>query len=107
MTYVDWGDNIESNNPKVGAPTRLEVTLYKDLALHPSGPGPTMTGYTMAVLEYPSSSTELQGTNMETSDSPWATGRLGQPKLVLQMGTSLPATMNWTGTQWDVAPSSR
>ena len=30
MTYVDWGDNIESNNPKVGAPTRLEVALYKD-----------------------------------------------------------------------------
>ncbi len=100
VTYVDWGDNIESNNPKVGAPTRLEVTLYKELALHPSGP--TMTGYTMAVLEYPSSSTELQGTNTLPYESLWATVVSGQPKLVIQfLGTTIPTTMTWLGTQWD------
>ena len=43
-----------------------------------------MTAYTMAVLEYPSSSTELQGTNMTTYDNPWATVVSGQPKLVIQ-----------------------
>lgn len=47
VTYVDWGDNIESINPKVRRPFRLEVTLYKELT-------EPMTAYKMAVLEYPS-----------------------------------------------------
>ena len=49
VTWVDWGDSIESVSPRVGYPARLEVTLYKALAT-------PMTAYTMAVLENPSSS---------------------------------------------------
>ncbi len=33
VTFIDWGDNIESVNPKTLRPFRLEVTLYKDVAV--------------------------------------------------------------------------
>ncbi|MGO8683999.1 MAG: hypothetical protein ACLQUT_05400 [Thermoleophilia bacterium] len=89
VTYIDWGDNIESINPKIRAPFRLEVTLYKHL-LAP------MTAYTMAVLENPSSSTELQGTNASTYDSAYATVVSARPNLVIQyVGANVPADMTW------------
>jgi hypothetical protein len=79
--YIDWGDNAESVNPKLGRPFRLEVTLYDDVSAAP------MAGYEMAVLAFPSSSKEVQGTSGETYDSDWATvaaaGDTG-PKLVVQ-----------------------
>ena len=94
VTWVDWGDSIESVAPRVGFPARLEVTLYKALAT-------PMTAYTMAVLENPSSSTELQGTNTTTYESGYATITSGLPKLVVQhLGSIDPATLTWDGTRW-------
>jgi hypothetical protein len=95
VTYIDWGDNIESVYPKVRTPFRLEVTLYKDL-----GEGNEMTAYTMAVLEYPSSSTELQGTNNITYDNQYATVISTQPKLVIQYLEGVPADAELT---WDTS----
>ena len=93
VTYIDWGDNIESVNPKIRTPFRLEVTLYKTLES-------AMTGYKMAVLEYPSSSTELQGTNTTTYDGTEATVVSAKPKLIIQyLGSSVP-TLTWDGSQW-------
>jgi hypothetical protein len=94
VTWVDWGDSIESVSPRVGFPARLEVTLYKALAT-------PMTAYTMAVLENPSSSTELQGTNTTTYESGYATITSGLPKLVVQhLGSTDPATLTWDGIRW-------
>ncbi len=62
VDVVDWGDNIESFNPRIGTSFRLEVTLYKELTT-------TMIGYTMAVLSYPNSKDEVQGTNKVTYES--------------------------------------
>ncbi len=31
VTFINWGDNIESVNPKLRRPFRLEVTLFKVL----------------------------------------------------------------------------
>jgi hypothetical protein len=99
VTWVDWGDSIESVNPRVGYPARLEVTLYRQLAT-------SMTAYTMAVLENPSSSTELQGTNTTTYESGFATITSGQPKLVVQyLGSIEPASLTWDGTRWVSGPT--
>jgi hypothetical protein len=94
VTWVDWGDSIESVAPRVGYPARLEVTLYRALAT-------PMTAYTMAVLENPSSSTELQGTNTRTYRSGYATITSPLPKLVVQqLGSIDPATLTWDGARW-------
>jgi hypothetical protein len=94
VTYIDWGDNVESVSPKLRAPFRLEMTLYKALET-------PMTAYTMATLEYPSSSSELQGTNTTTYDGYYATVVSGSPKLVVQyLGTKVPADLTWNGTAW-------
>lgn len=94
VTYIDWGDNVESVSPKLRAPFRLEMTLYKALET-------PMTAYTMAVLEYPSSSNELQGTNQTTYEGYYATVVSSQPKLVVQyLGTSIPTDLTWNGTAW-------
>lgn len=103
VTYIDWGDNIESLNPKIRRPFRLEVTLYKDLRVSESGGEaslPTeLTAYTMAVLEFPSSSNELQGTNQITYFSSYATVVSTRPKLVIQyFGDSIPEPLTWEGT---------
>lgn len=95
VTYVDWGDNIESVSPVVRRPFRLEVVLFKDLL------EATMTGYTMAVLEYPSSATELQGANTTQYESRYATVISSRPTLVIQFyGEAVPAGLTWTGTAW-------
>jgi len=60
VKWIDWGDAIEAVNPKIGRPYRLELGLYVD------GLPTTMEAYTMAELEFPSSSKELQGTNTTT-----------------------------------------
>ena len=61
------------------------MTLYKALET-------PMTAYTMAVLEYPSSSSELQGTNTTTYDGYYATVVSASLKLVVQyLGSSVPA----------------
>lgn len=94
VTFVDWGDVLESVNPKIGRPTRIELTLYKDVSDDP------MTGYTMAVLAYPSSKDETQGTNAITYDGNWASMVSSKPKLVVQF-LGVPTTdLVWDGTKW-------
>jgi len=94
VTFVDWGDVLESVNPKVNRPTRIEVTLYKDVSDDP------MLGYTMALLAYPSSKNEVQGTNAVTYDGIWATLVSAKTKLVVQLLGSPTAELSWDGTMW-------
>ena len=97
VTYIDWGDNVESVSPKTRSPFRLEVTLYEPLA----DLAVTAHGHTMAVLEYPSSSTELQGTNKAEYDATYATVVSATPKLVVQfLGASVPTNLEWASTKW-------
>ena len=94
VSYVDWGDNIEAVNPKVRRPFRLEIQLYKRLAEIEAGK--TMKGYNMAVLEYPSSSSELQGTNTETYDGEFATVVSNLWDLRIQYcGDAIPDGLYW------------
>lgn len=95
VTFINWGDNIESVYPKVRRPFRLEVTLFKTLDT-------PMTAYTMAELEYPSSSNELQGTNTKTDESNYATVISQKPVFVVQyLGAAMPETeLTWNGTKW-------
>lgn len=97
VTYIDWGDNIESFSPKVGRPFRLEVTLYKDISSDP------MTGYKMALLAFPSSPDEVQGTNTETYESNWSTVASNKAKLVVQRFECDPSTLVWNGESWSGA----
>jgi hypothetical protein len=78
VTFIDWGDVIESSNPVVGRPFRLETTLYKDVSDDP------MDGYTMALLANPSSPDEIQGTNTLIYPGNWATVVSSSPALVIQ-----------------------
>ena len=94
VTYIDWSDNMESVSPKIRSPFRIEMVLFKAL------PAP-MTAYTMNVLEYPSSTNELQGTNATTYDSDYATVVSSKPGLKVQyLGTVAPAPDALT---WDAA----
>lgn len=78
VTFIDWGDVIESSNPVIGRPFRLETTLYVDIS------GDPMTGYNMALLAYPSSPDETQGTNATTYEGNWATIASTSPTLIIQ-----------------------
>lgn len=99
VTYIDWSDNMESIYPKVRRSFRLELVLFKELP-ETEGIFETMTAYTMRALEYPSSSTELQGTNTTTYESTLATVISAKPKLVLQyLGASVP-TLEWSSDKW-------
>jgi hypothetical protein len=104
VTYVDWGDNVESNNPKVRRPFRLEVQLYKQLNewdVFNNDPSTGMTGYNMAVLEYPSSANELQGTNKITYEGNFAT--VVSPRWGLRIqycGDAIPDNLYWNGERW-------
>ena len=80
ITFIDWGDVIESVNPVIGRPFRLETTLYVDI----SAVVPQMTGYTMAMLANPSSPNEIQGTNKGTYLANWATVASTSPTLIIQ-----------------------
>lgn len=96
VTYIDWGDNIESVDPKLRRPFRLEVTLYKELEL-------PMKGYTMAVLANPSSPDEVQGTNTVTYESEYATVISTKPQLVIQNLTDYTTEeLIWAGDEWVV-----
>ena len=54
VNEIDWGDSLESVDMKVGRPVRIELSLYKLLET-------PMTGYTMVMLDNPSSPDEVQG----------------------------------------------
>lgn len=60
--YLDWGDNLTTASFRTNSPVRVEATLYKD---DPSDP---LDAYQMALL-YGSGSTEMQGTNGNTTES--------------------------------------
>jgi hypothetical protein len=95
VDVIDWGDNIESVDAFVRRPYRLEVVLFDNTLLD------TMTGYNMALLEYPSSPDEVQGTDATTYEGTSATVISGKPKLVIQaLGGADPAALTW-----DVATS--
>jgi hypothetical protein len=105
VTYVDWGDIIESNNPKVGRPFRVEVQLYKLLnAWEDFEPGVnSMTGYVMAMLANPSSPDEVQGNNKATYDGNLATVVSNLWKLRIQKcGSAIPETTDlyWNVDRW-------
>jgi hypothetical protein len=109
VTYVDWGDIIESNNPKVGRPFRVEVQLYKLLnAWEDFEPGVnSMTGYVMAMLANPSSPDEVQGNNKATYDGNLATVVSNLWKLRIQKcGSAIPETTDlyWNVDRW-VSPT--
>ncbi|MDX9729661.1 MAG: hypothetical protein RBT50_10400 [Bacteroidales bacterium] len=78
VTFIDWGDVIESVNPVVGRPFRLETAMYVDISEDP------MNGYTMAMLAFPSSPNEAQGTNGVLYDANWATVVSSSPTLIIQ-----------------------
>jgi len=110
VSYIDWGDNVESNKPKVRRPFRLEVVLFKQLndwtAWNALNPTNGMTAYRMAVLEYPSSADELQGTNTDTYESNFATVVSGDWGLKIQYcGTEIPEEMSWNGSSWQSNPT--
>ena len=103
VNYIDWGDVIEAVSPTIGRPFRVEVTLYTSAATG-LGENETMTGYTMALLENPSSPTEVQGNNMTTYDSDWATIVSASPRMAIQFfGTGTIGAWNpagyWEGIQ--------
>lgn len=110
VTYVDWGDIIESNNPKVGRPFRVEVQLYKLLnewADFDDDPdtGNGMTGYVMAMLANPSSPDEVQGNNETTYEGNLATVVSNLWKLRIQKcGDAIPSPedndLYWNVDRW-------
>jgi hypothetical protein len=112
VTYVDWGDIIESNNPKVGRPFRVEVQLYKllnpwDVFDPTPETGNGMTGYVMAMLANPSSPNEVQGNNMATYEGNLATVVSNLWKLRIQKcGSAIPETTDlyWNVDRW-VSPT--
>lgn len=103
VNYIDWGDVIEAVSPTIGRPFRVEVTLYTSAATG-SGENETMTGYTMALLENPSSPDEVQGNNTTSYDSYWATIVSEHPRMAIQFyGTGTPGDWNpegyWEGIE--------
>ena len=93
--FVDWGDAMESVDPKINRPYRLELALYAQLT-------DPMTAYKMAELAFPSSPQETQGTNSTTYDSYFATIATPKGKLVVQKYDPN-AVLTWNGTSWDGA----
>ncbi len=92
VTFIDWGDVLESVNPKINTPTRVELTLYKDVS------GDVMRGFTMALLANPSSKDETQGTNCQTYVAGWATLVSSAPKLVIQPLGGTTSDLVWDAT---------
>ena len=80
VTFVDWGDAVEAVDPKIGRPYRIELALYNNL----SNP---MRAYTMALLAFPSSPNETQGTNNTLYDSYYASIASPNGRLVVQKFT--------------------
>ncbi len=94
VTFVDWGDAIESIDPKIGRPYRLELALYNKLST-------PMEAYTMALLAFPSSPNETQGTNGIKYSSSYATITSPNGKLVVQkFEPAETVTPVWTGDRW-------
>jgi hypothetical protein len=97
VTFIDWGDAMESVDPKIRRPYRVEFGVYVELPT-------TMSAYTMALLAFPSSKDETQGTNGTRYDCGYATIASPLGKCVIQKYDP-GATLTWNATlgQWDGA----
>lgn len=97
VSFIDWGDAIESVDPKLGRPYRLELALYSD-------DGGMMDAYTMAELAFPSSPQETQGTNTVVYESEYATVASPKGFLVVQRFADV-EDLTWNADlgQWDGA----
>ncbi len=97
VRFIDWGDAMESVNPKLRRPYRVEFGVYVQL------PSP-MSAYTMALLANPSSPDETQGTNGTRYDCDYATVASPLGKCVIQR-FDVGATLTWNAEtgQWDGA----
>jgi hypothetical protein len=93
--FIDWGDAMESVDPKLRRPYRVEFGFYVQLPV-------PMSAYTMALLAYPSSPDETQGTNGTRYDCYYATIASPLGKCVIQRYEP-GATLTWNGTSWDGA----
>jgi hypothetical protein len=80
VTYVDWGDNLESQDWRSTSKVRVETVLFKALADFTLK---TMTGYTMQWLDG-SGTTEIWGTNGVTYGSSMATIYSEHARLTIQ-----------------------
>lgn len=80
VTWVDWGDNLESQDWRSTSKVRVETVLFKDLAEFTL---PTMTKYTMQWLSG-SGTTEIWGTNGVTDESTMATIYSEHARLTIQ-----------------------
>lgn len=76
VTYVDWGDNLESRDWNTTSKVRVEVVLYQDLAV-------PLRGYEMAYVSG-QGVTEVWGTNGAQYDSYEATVYSHNARLVIQ-----------------------
>lgn len=97
VTFIDWGDAMESVDPKLRRPYRVEFGVYVQLAT-------PMSAYTMALLAFPSSPDETQGTNGSRYNCNYATIASPFGKLVIQKFD--PAdTLTWNAAEgkWDNA----
>lgn len=97
VAFIDWGDAMESVDPKIRRPYRVEFGVYVELAT-------PMSAYTMALLAYPSSKDETQGTNGTRYDCDYATIASPLGKCVIQRYEP-GATLTWNAAlgQWDGA----
>lgn len=97
VTFIDWGDAMESVDPKLRRPYRVEFGVYVQL------PAP-MSAYTMALLAFPSSKDETQGTNGTRYDCNYATIASPLGKCVIQRYDEN-ATLTWNAVAglWDGA----
>ena len=94
VSFIDWGDNIESVNAKVGRPFRLEVTLYSNCM------SDSLDQYTMALLANPSSKDEIQGTNGVSFRGKWATVASPLGRIVVQKYVGDKTYLSWNGSSW-------
>jgi hypothetical protein len=97
VSWVDWGDNLESQDWKTTSKVRVETVLFKDLVVK-------MTGYKMYYISGQGTS-EVWGTDQTTYDSEQATVYSDHARLTIQLlnpeGGTLswdPALGEWTGT---------
>ena len=96
VSWVDWGDNLESQDWRTTSKVRVETVLFKDLVT-------PMTGYTMVYVSGQGTS-EVWGTDTTTYDSDQATVYSDHARLTIQRidpnGTLTwdPAYGQWIGT---------
>lgn len=95
VDWVDWGDNLESKDWRLGSKVRVETVLFQDLAT-------PMKGFTMKYLSGQGPS-EMWGTNTNTYDSAQATIYSHGARLTIQkIDPAAAAGLTWSADshQW-------